>query len=288
MPDSIKDEFTKESLIPALGDLKEALNNSGWELKAGLGDEAIPGLWIKRGDEPDVFCTLFAVNNGDEGYETIMRFSVPDDELERGGYIRWAFPSGDIKTVEEFERLLDTFLDGYPFRVLPDAAAAVNLSEEETDGDLRETGYGAAEFACIARLNAISDMLDDEEEIHTGVIYGAMPYLQLEYEDQVITLCYERSVYDEETFLLHLRTDIRYEGDREAAEEFCESFNFENSVTRAYADSEAFPISGNSRGDGEYITFHACAFEKDGIWGIEWLSLVIKLFVSEIKGRKSE
>ena len=84
MPDSIKDEFTKESLIPALNDLKEALENSGLELKAGLGDEAIPGLWIKRGDEPDVFCTLFAVNNGDEGYETIMRFSVPDDESEQG------------------------------------------------------------------------------------------------------------------------------------------------------------------------------------------------------------
>ena len=291
-------ELEREYLIPALKRLEEALTESGIDHSVNLGDEAVPGIWIKNSDTREVFCTLFALPSEEEegSFETVLRFSEPlseewEGESVPGSYLRWAFPVYDIGSPKEFMRLEGIFLDSRPFRVLPEPSMAVSVRKTgntEKDGDTAVSDYGHGQFACAARLNTISQLFDEEEEFNTGVLYGTLPYLQLEYGDHVLTLCYEPDEEDGEAFLLHLRADIPFEGEAALAEKKCAEYNFERSFTRAYHESEAFPLFGeeeeNAGKTGGFITFHACVPERDGMPDVDRLAMIIRLFVSEISG----
>lgn len=125
-----------------------------------------------------------------------------------------------------------------------------------------------------------ADLLPEEEEEHTGVIYGAVPYLQLKYEDFYLTFGYEAGD-DEETFLLHIRTDVPVREGR--AQELCRIHNRENSFTGAYCGTESFPVFATGVTEGEHITFHACMPETGGMPEEDTLISAIRLFAAEVE-----
>lgn len=135
---------------------------------------------------------------------------------------------------------------------------------------------------CLLRLEKISAILDEEEELHSGVLKGSIPYLQLQYGELVVTLYYEKDGKDEELFDLHLRCDIPYKGEKKAAERYCGAYESRSLFSKAYTGLEPFPVSGSDPVTEDCITFHACVTENSELEGAEWLSFVVRLFVSEI------
>ena len=161
-----------------------------------------------------------------------------------------------------------------------DAAGCRVLPEASMTSAEGGSGY---EASCLARLEKTASLLDEEEELHSGVLRGAVPCIQLQYEELVITLCYEGCDEDKEILLLHLRSDIPYKGEREAAESFCEDYDRKDSFSRAYTGLRPFPVSGSEDEMADCITFHACVPEKEDMQGAEWLSFVTGLFAAEIE-----
>ncbi len=290
-----KDVFEREFLIPALEKMGKAMEGAGIDHTILPGDEGVPGIWVKNGDEPDVFCTLLAVfPEGDEEEEDpipVLRLSAPaDGETGESGYLRWAFPVVETVSPEEFQKLVNVFLSERPFQVIPEAHEAAAEPVLSGEGELigeeeaEELSYDFSGYAAFARLRAISDLLTEEGELHTGVLPGSLPYLQVEYEDWILTLACEQEDSDGETFLLHIRTDIPYGEEDGDPSEICRDYNADNSFTRAYAGLEPFPVfmdEEEEEGAAGYIALHACVPQKGGSPDPDSLALIFAIFAAE-------
>ena len=298
--------FEGDYIMPLLEGLSYSLSEGDITNDLSLGDDAVPGIWI-RDEEGDIFVTLYtSIAEEDDDRVTIMSLSMPgdgiiseevfEDDIERAQYIRWAFPARNISSKEDFLELLKLYRNGNFLRVLPDKSITEsNLEiedlflEENEDSSINPEGFkfNPKAYSAYVRLNALANILLDEEESITGIYMGDLPYMQLAYDGMVLTLSYELMDEQNEEFLLHIRTDIpTYAISDELGEtpdEICHKYNFINACTRAYYDVEELPISGENSDEDEYITIHSCFPEKGVPLSVEQLSEVISIFVGEIE-----
>ncbi len=282
--------FEGEYLIPMLERLRDSLSKNNIENELSLGDDAIPGVWL-RDNEGDIFITFYtSVISDDEDQITIMSLSMPidgdapiegeDEWLPQRQHIRWAFPARNIGTVEELMELVNLYRKGYFYRVLPTEEMTFTHEEESDEVTLNPYIHGA-----FVRLNHLADILEEEEEFNTGVIMGDLPYLMFDADDHVITLSYELVDIEKERFLLHIRTDLNLDDINkefyETKEDLCKNYNYINAFTRAFDDVDRITLSADEE-KTDYITIHACSPEEEGALSAEDFANEINLFMAEI------
>ena len=164
--------------------------------------------------------------------------------------------------------------------------------------------YGMKEFAAIPRLNALSILLGEEDLPETGVLYGAVPYLQLEEDDMILTLCYEQEGAsiasqelvrdyqshrnrgeDESVFLLHIRSDlpIKADMDDEMAKRLCDSFNAMTYLTHASITEKPFPEYPFGAENNRCFCLHGAMPERGAMPEDKHFALTLSLFFEEVR-----
>lgn len=283
--------FDGEYIIPMLERLSSVLSDHDIKNDLTLGDDAIPGVWL-RDEKGDVFITFYTTLSDEENDKiSIISLSKPGDgdvptnddsvEFPQSQYYRWAFPAKNMESVDELLKLVDLFRAGNFIRVLPTEEMTFKREDESEEVTADPSFFGA-----FVRLNHLSDILDDEEEFSTGVMMGRLPYLMFDYDDHIITLCYELIDEEEDRFLLHFRTDIELDEINkdlyETKEEFCQKYNYMNGCSRAFLDIERITLSPDDE-ESDYITIHACIPENGGAMTPSEFASAIEVFMAEIQ-----
>lgn len=174
----------------------------------------------------------------------------------------------------------------FPLRLIPKSYMAYKEDRRRGDTEIPGYEYTPEDYACIPRLNSLSSLLFEENEIHTGVIMGKIPYMQFEYDDLNLTICYELMINgnDEEEYLFHIRTDIpvRELGTSLSPEELCIRYNGRDSFSKALCHQDPFPVYGSGAPPGECITVYACTCDAGPMPEAEYYEKIFRQFASEV------
>lgn len=174
----------------------------------------------------------------------------------------------------------------FPLRLIPKSYMAYKEGRRRGDTEIPGYEYTPEDYACIPRLNSLSSVLFEEAEDQTGVIMGRIPYIQFQYDDICLTVCYElmKNLDDEDEYLFHIRTDIPV---REldmglSPEEICIRYNGADFFSKALCHQEPFPIYGLGAPPGECITVYACAYDTGPVPEAEYYERLFRRFASEV------
>ncbi len=226
-----------------------------------------------------------------EGIDGAFPGAADSEALPRDTFLRWIFPYYEEWDVEDLLNIFGLFSTNRPFRILLTPSMALTSETTESGDEVIEIedlapeatlDYDYSQYACYLRLNTLSVMLSDEEVEQTGVLDGAIPYLQVDFDDTVLSLYYEE-IEDSETFLFHIRTDIPLSSlsDRAAAETLCAAFNETSQFSRADILEKDFPVYGFEKEGDECISLHASIPELNGMPGIDIYAAILELFCEE-------
>lgn len=271
-------EWEKYFLMPRLEGLSKELEKRDIRHELTLADGHCPGVRLYPDEEHAVFCTFF---QDEEREITFLRLSAPDIE-DRD--IRWMVPVDDPLDTELFLLLVNRFLNGTSLHVFPEEG--MEVSQEPGEDEEIPFVFDVSTSAGMVKLNSISYMLAQSEEIQTGVLIGAVPYLQLDADGRTVTLSYETDRDVEGLFLLHIREDVPVSdlAPGMSPVDFCHAFNERSSFVRAFAGLPAFPVFGQEDAPGEdCVCFHTVIPEQNPMNDPEYYELLLSIFENETK-----